>query len=806
MIIKRYNCNRFAGIKNKDIEFKDGLNVIVGSNEAGKSTLVEGIHSVLFRSSKIGNKSTEDKEFRKKFMPIPEGDSIDGEVIIYCNDEHYKLRKEWGSAPSVELAMPDSIVLKNEENIQEKLKDLLIYGEGTYSSLFFSKQRYVKEAIEKIVENKDAISEISSLLRQTVMELDGISLDRLENKINLELDQLLNKWDINKNYPENNRGISNPYKVGIGEIVQCFYKKETIKLDMEKANEAEKLFDDICNDIKNVQDLLDELKSSKENMEKIEDDILQRSILDPKIEYFNSQISVLTKINQEWPRSEENLKQYVLDAEKLDEERKNLEQEKELSKKLAHKERLEKTLIKVDEIDKEILELNRKLNLVNKVSKDDLEQLQKNQNEMINAESMLKAGVILGQINYLKDDIQLIVTKDFQDPIIFKIGESFTSNGHLKLEIEGSIEIELRSGDMDFKQLNDNYNIYKKNVQLILGKLSVENIEQAKINKEKQDQYNRDIENLNNKRDLLLEDQEYEKIKDKLAQLGDLSLVRDLDLIENELIGINNKTMNLSIEIKVLEANINKWAEEYKNIDGLFDKIVEIKMEQKEMNMKINKLAPLPSEYNTADEFREKLRQVRNNYEENTKLLSSYREVYYDREANLPSSNYEELQKDYLMEEIQYNKKIAKAKRLIKIKEKYMDTKIKMDEFSFTPIVEAFSYNLTRLTNGNYRAKEIDNTFNLKLEKQNDAIMPLNLLSTGTYDSVALALRLALLDNILEGNKGFLILDDCLVDLDPYRKDMAVELINEFAQKHQVIFTTCSPDTAKLLGGYIINM
>ncbi|HCS09976.1 MAG TPA: hypothetical protein DIV40_00840, partial [Clostridiales bacterium] len=40
---------RFAGIKDVSVEFKDGLNVILGSNESGKSTLVEGIHSVLFK-------------------------------------------------------------------------------------------------------------------------------------------------------------------------------------------------------------------------------------------------------------------------------------------------------------------------------------------------------------------------------------------------------------------------------------------------------------------------------------------------------------------------------------------------------------------------------------------------------------------------------------------------------------------------------------------------------------------------------------------------------------------------------------
>ena len=46
----------------------------------------------------------------------------------------------------------------------------------------------------------------------------------------------------------------------------------------------------------------------------------------------------------------------------------------------------------------------------------------------------------------------------------------------------------------------------------------------------------------------------------------------------------------------------------------------------------------------------------------------------------------------------------------------------------------------------------------------------------------------------------------CLVDLDPDRKEKAAELIKNFAKKHQVIFTTCSPETARLLGGNLIQI
>jgi exonuclease SbcC len=63
MIIKEYRCRRFAGIKDKSLEFRGGLNVLLGNNESGKSTLIEGIHAAIFKSTKYDRRSAADKTF-----------------------------------------------------------------------------------------------------------------------------------------------------------------------------------------------------------------------------------------------------------------------------------------------------------------------------------------------------------------------------------------------------------------------------------------------------------------------------------------------------------------------------------------------------------------------------------------------------------------------------------------------------------------------------------------------------------------------------------------------------------------------
>src|SRR5665648_759308 len=177
MIIKSYKCNRFAGIKDKSITFEDHLNVILGPNEAGKSTVVEGIYSVLFKSSKLGNQTVQDKEFKSRFMPIQSGDTIDGEVVISGGSGsdgeagsdggsgEYALSREWGENSFSKLITPGGQILKDEEGIRGALAAVMQFGEATYSSIFFSKQINIKDAIEKIVKNNlfDGILDVDLL-------------------------------------------------------------------------------------------------------------------------------------------------------------------------------------------------------------------------------------------------------------------------------------------------------------------------------------------------------------------------------------------------------------------------------------------------------------------------------------------------------------------------------------------------------------------------------------------------------------------------------------------------------------------
>ena len=57
MRIKRIKCDQFAGLNQVSIDFKDGMNVVVGENESGKSSLMDLASNVLFKTRKLDKRS-----------------------------------------------------------------------------------------------------------------------------------------------------------------------------------------------------------------------------------------------------------------------------------------------------------------------------------------------------------------------------------------------------------------------------------------------------------------------------------------------------------------------------------------------------------------------------------------------------------------------------------------------------------------------------------------------------------------------------------------------------------------------------
>jgi uncharacterized protein YhaN len=100
---------------------------------------------------------------------------------------------------------------------------------------------------------------------------------------------------------------------------------------------------------------------------------------------------------------------------------------------------------------------------------------------------------------------------------------------------------------------------------------------------------------------------------------------------------------------------------------------------------------------------------------------------------------------------------------------------------------------LVRLTNGRYPHARVDENLQVRvlLNSNENRLLGVEEMSSGTRDQVYLAARLALCDMIFHDANPPLLMDDPFIKFDPKRREAALRLCKELSKERQIILFTC---------------
>lgn len=239
MIIKKAIINNFGKIKDKEIDLKDGLNIIYGENEKGKSTIENFIKAWLFGFSNVrGNKNN----LRKKYMPFT-GEKMRGELIVSFEGREYIIKRSFGNTKKDD----ESIILDSltGEEIKEINKDapgeyFLEINGNTFSKTLFIPQLGVQvskdkdeQIIEKIIELfgcgegevsvDKAIDKLKENRKSITTTRKSGRLDILKNRYNYVIEERYESYNIAEENLENEEMLQKEKE-----------KKEVLKEDIKK--------------------------------------------------------------------------------------------------------------------------------------------------------------------------------------------------------------------------------------------------------------------------------------------------------------------------------------------------------------------------------------------------------------------------------------------------------------------------------------------------------------------------------------------------------------------------------------------
>lgn len=243
MKIEKINIKKFGKLENKEISFKSGMNLIVGDNESGKSTLMQFIFSIFFDFYKYKRNGIKEADIWR-----PWDDTVFMGSITYSldNNAKYTIERDFNKRNPVVYDQNfkdiSKLYLKNKSSM-EILEEQINIDEDIFENTVLSKQNLM------VLEDDAKNILIQKILNQTSTGNENVSFEALNKRLNDKI-----RDEIGTNLTK-----AKPLNIIEGNLLELYKSKRDLDNLDEQKNKLEK-------DRKTVQE---RFSSSREKLELI---------------------------------------------------------------------------------------------------------------------------------------------------------------------------------------------------------------------------------------------------------------------------------------------------------------------------------------------------------------------------------------------------------------------------------------------------------------------------------------------------------------------------------------------------------
>lgn len=783
MKIKKVSAKQFAGLRGREIELHDGVNVIYGKNETGKSTFAALILGLLFQSVKINART--DKAFKENAFPAARadgdssGDKIEGAVVLETESGNYTLQKKWllNSVGSAELNTPKAD-FGTQSEITEILNGVLGYGEGVYREILFSPQSSAADNLKAILESErsESVKTLTDKITSAFAQCGGISVDALEKNIDGIISELTGKqWSIEKMAPLHINYRERPNSRGT--VIDALVKWDDYKDAVSYFEKLENLSDEAKKALEAAEDEADNTKSKLNEFEK----------------YYNT-LRMLAENKNKKAHEEETLKRYEKALEAYPQNKLDIERAVKLKAELENRILLDRYAA-VKKCADELAGLREELNKLDRPEASEIQSVKAAESKIARLKDSLCKMNIAAKINTeYPIKLRSLVTGE---EIHFN-GDTANIKEAVTVEIPGVMEMELAPADVDAENVNAEISKLNALKNTVLEKYGCNDTESLKKLADNYDELLKSIEISEKKLNLTAGNENIEDMKNRAEAGGS---VREKANIEND---IHKLCGNGEADrfIGGRQADIDSFEREFESEERLRKIIESCKNNIEKAENAIKTAEGIPEEYKNIsdpDGYRRSLQNTAEAAREREKSAIGARSAAQTALDDFTETNGDDLREKCENAEEKYNEQVALLKSWLHIREVFVKRKKALFSEPFTDIVRSFTENLKIISGGSISA-ELFNEEKLDFSlTSGDFRTDAAKMSNGTKDTVYLAFRLAALDHLFPDG-GVIILDDPLNDMDTDRAERSCKLIKKCAERHQVILLTCRSEYADILG------
>ncbi len=773
MKITEISCEQFAGIRDKTVALTDGVNVIFGKNESGKSTLVNLLYSTLFQDTRKN-----DKVFGNRYFPKG-GDSIDGKLTLTTEKGDYTLTKVWGAEKTCKLSAPEGM-WRNQDEIQARLKDILLYGAGVYKDMLFSSQQNMAISLENLMSEKsetEAKMELAKIASQALSESNGMTVDAIEKAIAKQINDITSgSWDMEEERPKRSNSV--------GKIADAFRAKKKAIEDFDAVTRAEEHLNNTQKDCTKKEETKQEAQKAFDQFNEYAGKIEARKEKEKLKKNNDSELSDAQVASQDWPKIEGQIQQ----AKALKAEQDNR----------AKKDRFEKA----KDIQENINAIESRVKGKACPEQKEITDVEKANTSIARLKNKLCGMNITAAIHMLGGQ-NVEITSLRTGEAITLTDDTANLSEAVKITVPGVMEMQLAPANVDVDEIEKQ--IAEKNQQVsdIFKKHGVFSIDALKELAEEVNTANNEIKQQGVLLKMQLGNDKYEDLEAEAEAIpADTRSEKEIRADMTALCGRES----VDAVLGKLGQKQDDYVKKYGSLEMLADKIKTLEDECREIQDSLSQMDDIPAEYRAITDPIAHLEHLKRAKEQAEEILGLAREEKTRAEERCNAyedKDYEEEMKNAEREFDELRKQLQHWKH---IEEVFRKLKANIQSNPMQALADSFTKYLGIISNKRVTSESQDpNKLNMAIYSSG-SLLDYSKLSEGTKETVSLAFRLAVLDQLFPDGGGVIVLDDPLTDMDAERVEQSCALIKECARKHQVIFLTCREEYLDKLNGNMIRM
>ncbi|MGA2480622.1 MAG: AAA family ATPase [Spirochaetia bacterium] len=806
MILRRLRLHPFGFFADRQVSFAPGLNIVLGPNEAGKSTLFAAVKSSFLRT-KLSKPKLE--QHIGRYMPISGGDVVRVELELQAAGGTWLLRRRWGASPASELVLPAGGSLVDDDAISAKLESILPAKQGTFWKVLMTGQAELAATLAVLKKDaSDALADLADILRTAVLEAGGVSVDRFLSRLAELGRDAFSHWDSDRGGPEKGRGIENPWQKEVGTILAAWYAAQRTAAEQKAALAWEKELDDVNGRIRAAAAAAVASEAFVADHRAAAADAAERRRWEAELRSVRLELDSWRKIAAEWPKAKDRIEKLKGELAGLDAAQASLAQEKDQAQREEQGRVLRMKHERVMRSALAVQEAGRKLVEVPPLEKSSLEELRLAVRKL----DALAAAAEAGRLSVTvagRNTVKIGVQEDFRPERTRTLSPDevlrLTASGRLRI-LHPDLEIEVRSGDTGFEEKAEKAESARRAVELLLKKLAVSDLPEAETRAAAFAQLSAELTAAQRHLAEELEGELQADLEAKVAALGPSLPGRPLAVVAAELADAAARKDGVRRELDELSRRTAEWEAAYGTPSAVLERLGRGLNQEKELGGAISRSAPLPPGFADAAVFLRAYEsaqaQAASSVEKRTALLREKLVL----ENRGPKESAEALAARLREAEEELQGQLRRGQALKRIADAAESLLSSSDAAVSAGMRAPLEKMIGEMTGGRHVGVRMEGALPSGLAGPDGGAMSWELLSAGTKDSLALALRLAMASWFLGDADGFLMMDDPLVDMDPARQKAAAAALSSFAASRQLILFTCHPSTAALFAGNLISL